>query len=57
VLALWQIWTFEKGLLEAKAGSKEGSSTEKKEANTTDTGSVSGSGMSDEVLSVNVVKS
>eukprot|EP00253_Pinus_taeda_P018596 PITA_18596 len=34
--------------------SKEESSTEKKEVNTTDTGSTSGSGMSDEVLSVNV---
>ena len=34
--------------------SKAESSTEKKEANTTDTGSASGSGMSDEVLSVNV---
>ena len=37
-----------------KQAAKEGSSTEKKEANTTDTGPVSGSGMSDEVLSVNV---
>eukprot|EP00253_Pinus_taeda_P027912 PITA_27912 len=34
--------------------SKAESSTEKKEANTTDTGSTSGSGMSDEVLSINV---
>eukprot|EP00253_Pinus_taeda_P003676 PITA_03676 len=34
--------------------SKEDSSIEKKEANTTDTSSASGSGMSDEVLSVNV---
>eukprot|EP00253_Pinus_taeda_P027941 PITA_27941 len=35
--------------------SKEDSSIEKKEANTTDTGSASGSGMSDEVLSVNLL--
>ena len=35
--------------------SKEASSTEKKEVNMTDTGSASGSGMSDEVLSVNLL--
>ena len=36
--------------------SKEASATEKKEVNTTDTRSASGSGMSDEVLSVNLTK-